>query len=378
MTNLTLLQEISLLDRFKAAAHSFKSAGSTPAEVPDEPEGVNQQHGESSLQALLDKVFTVPSDRTRCIIYFNASDLKDRYLVKNGPTEFVKQLDQEQLASIFKDANLGTVGVPIVLPVAGSTIPMTSIPLKPAAGRPFAVLLNVPKSDAALLGHPVKDEATAREVLSKVVAHKNYVGVLNLGAARKAGVFDSKDVETQQEKFDVTTIVTAFAVRYIVDQARDEWNAKHASAKKAATAKSVPASSSVADDILQALTAAISNAIGKNGIKTNKDADKVSAAIKSVAQTNSDFKEYPGDAQKALKKLVSDTSIGTSPFDADTIQKLKRYVAPYIKSETKPEKPADTIGDPQQLVDTMMRDKGSDYAKSLLQILQHTLDKEPK
>ena len=378
MTTLSLLQEISLLDRFKAAAHSFKSSeADKPAETPDEPEGVNQQHGESSLQAVLDKIFTVPSDRTRCIIYFNASDLKDRYLVKNGPAEFIKQLDADQLASIFKDANLGTVGVPVVVPVAGSTIPMTSIPLKPAAGRPFAVLLNVPKSDAAALGKPAADEASARALLGKIVAHKNYVGVLNLGAARKAGVFDTKDVEAQQEKFNVVTIVTSFAVRYIVDQARDEWKAKHGE-KKAAPAQQA-AASSVSDEILQALTAAVSNAIGPGGIKTNKDMDKVAAALKSVSVTNSDFKEYPGDAQKALKKLVSDTSIGTSPFDADTIQKLKRLAAPYIKADGKTDKPAaPAMGSPQELVDTMMKDKGSDYAKSLLQILQHTLDKEPK
>lgn len=189
--------------------------------------------GESAIQQVLGRIFSVPSDSTRVVMLLNDADLKDRYLTAKGEAKITSKdsASDEQIAEIFSHADFQVQGEhkaenAFIFPVTGS-FDLSKLTKAISAQRQYAVLFNVPKSLASnLTSNKPTDIENAREILTQIIAHKNYVATLNVSAIKKANVGALSDEHEREELFNIKTFITAYPVRAVIDAAREEQQEK--------------------------------------------------------------------------------------------------------------------------------------------------------
>jgi len=190
---------------------------------PDTPTGPDTVSGESATEQVLGRIFSVPSDSTRVVMFLNDADLKDRYLTNGGEKKIVDAATDEQINAIFQSLN-GNQDDSFVF-LVGDDFDLSALDKPLIAKRPYAVLFNDPRSTAEKL-RSTSDSTQARADLEEIISHKYYVATLNANAIKKANVGALSDREEREEKFNIKKFVTAFPVRAIINSARAEQDEK--------------------------------------------------------------------------------------------------------------------------------------------------------
>ena len=198
-----------------------------PVEVPqdDHNEHGLQTDGESATQVVLDRIFSIPSDSYRCVLFLKPADLKGKYF-------FADVNGGQQIADMIDDADFAK-SVSSKSPVIDGWFTKVSTPeftLDDVTGpfsnfRSTAVLLNVRKAtfEAYLNATDVKAK---RSAFAAVLGLKNYVAVLDTVAIKAAKVGSLANVDVRAEKFNVMTFIKSYPLRAIIDAARAEHDEK--------------------------------------------------------------------------------------------------------------------------------------------------------
>jgi hypothetical protein len=224
------VSEAGLLKRIASAFRTPPAAAPTaPPPADDGDEHGFKADGETSIQQVLGRIFSVPSDSVRCILYLNDADLKSRYLTQNGYEKVASQGSIED--SVFSDSisndpeKLDGIFAKIYTP----EFDLESFQEHWIGWRPFAVLLNVkkPRWQAFVAARTPEDK---RAAFLECINHKFYVAVLNTKAIRSAKVGALRDRAEREEKFNIKTFITAYSHRAAIDAARHEYEQKTTSA----------------------------------------------------------------------------------------------------------------------------------------------------
>lgn len=196
-----------------------------PAPEPEDEHGLKGD-GDTSIQQVLGRIFTVPSDSRRCILFLNDSDLRSRYLTSGGEQKIAEPIDDK----VFKTALKGQSKEALV---NGATTFFQRIytpdfdldAITTSGWAPYAVLFNVKKAiwDEFVSAPDVEAKKAA---FVKCISHKFYVAVLNIDKIKKANVGALTKPEDREAKFDVKQFITAYPIRSVIDAAREEWDAK--------------------------------------------------------------------------------------------------------------------------------------------------------
>jgi hypothetical protein len=204
-----------LINRINNHADTL-SGGRPQGDDQAKPDAVS---GESATEQVLGRIFAVPSDSTRVVMFLNDADLKDRYLSNGGEKKVVDALTDDQIKAIFPALH-GEQDNAVAF-LIGNDFDLKALDKPLVSKRPYAVLFNAPHSIAEKL-RTANDLTQAREDFLAVISHKYYVATLNANAIQRAGVGALDDREERLEKFNIKKFVTAFPVRAVINNARAE------------------------------------------------------------------------------------------------------------------------------------------------------------
>lgn len=221
--------EAGLLSKVAGAFKGKNKPAQAPAEEDDGDVHGLKADGESSVQQVINRIFSVPSDSKRCVLFLNSADLKSRYLVKGGNEQVAKNVDDKDLQNSLKvdskHPNATTNRPDYIerkfLTVYTPEFDLDAVMGPEAAFAPYAVLLNVKKPilNAFIEAKTVEEK---RAALAKCLDHKFYVGVLNTEAIKKADVGNLTNQDEREDKFDIAKFIYAYPVRAVLDAAREE------------------------------------------------------------------------------------------------------------------------------------------------------------
>lgn len=219
--------EKGLLKRIVGAADSLKKSGTPDEEDSGEEHNTLSAAGETATQQVLGRIFSVPSDSKRGILFLNDSDLKDRYLGSKGEAKIATAVTNEQLAAIFPNADF-QLGDEVdqadsIFVVGTDDFDLHALDEPISAKRPFAVLLNIPANVAQ--NFTTKSPANldeARQVLQSAISHSYYIATLNASAIKRAAVGALDNREEREDMFNIKKFITAYPIRSVIDAAREE------------------------------------------------------------------------------------------------------------------------------------------------------------
>lgn len=201
-----------------------------PESTPDdEDEAPLKADGETSIEQVLGRIFSTPSDSVRAVLFMNDADLKSRYLKTGGEAGFAATVD-EQIFDLAQDGDDNSVFMKVEgeFNLDDVTTPLT-------VSNPFAVILNIKK--------PIWDKFVQaktpdekRAAFAACISHKFYVAVLNTNNIRKAKVGGLGDLDERIAKFNIRTFITSYPQRSVIDAARSEFDRREAEAPEAEAA----------------------------------------------------------------------------------------------------------------------------------------------
>ena len=231
-------EQIAAKKKIAEAGLLSKIAGAVKGKKPQaqatEPEDDGDIHGlkadgETSVQQVLNRIFSIPSDSKRCVLFLNSADLKSRYLVKGGNEQVAKSVEDSDLTDALKVDSKhpnASMNRPDYISRKFLTVYTPEFDLDAVTGpesafAQYAVLLNVKK---AVLNEFIEAKTVQekRSALAKCLDHKFYVGVLNTEAIKKANVGALTDHDEREDKFDIAKFIYAYPVRAVLDAARAE------------------------------------------------------------------------------------------------------------------------------------------------------------
>lgn len=174
--------------------------------------------GENSRDQVIDRIFNVPSDSVRAVLFLNGADLRDRYLQSGqGAANTVKMLSAADISAIF-----GFDGSDVksaVFKIVAGDFSLNDIVGAVSVKRPFAVLFNI-RSGLAQQLKSANNESVGKELLQKAISHNNYIAVLNTVKIKEAGVGPLKNSAERSKKFSMN-FISAYPKRNVIDAARE-------------------------------------------------------------------------------------------------------------------------------------------------------------
>lgn len=197
-----------------------------PAEVQnDHNEHGLQTDGESATQVVLGRIFSIPSDSYRCVLFLNDADLKGKYFMgdKEGSKKIVEMIDDADFTKSISSKSPTIDGW--FIKVSTPEFSLDDVTGAFSNARPNAVILNVRR---AVFEEYVNatDSKAKRAAFIAVLSLKNYVAVLSTTAIKKANVGSLRNIDEREEKFNVKTFIKSYPLRAIIDAARAEHDKK--------------------------------------------------------------------------------------------------------------------------------------------------------